>query len=190
MPVLPGRVNADRLTELALAARASPYSYAEVGATRRSLPDGYRVDRCSIELGRGPTAFDRGANGLRHWQAHLRAGVRVAPEDVEIEIGATVAVAVRVAFLTAVAPCRIVYVLDEADRFGFAYGTLAGHPERGEESFVVARAGDRVTFDIVAFSRPAGALARFGAPLARAVQTSVTRRYLMGLKSHVERADG
>lgn len=188
MPVLPGRVGARRLDELALAARSSPYSYAEVGATRQSLPAGYRVDRCSIDLGQGATAFGRGADGLRRWQAHLGAGVRVAPENVEVETGATVAVAVRVAFLTAVAPCRIVYVLDEVDRFGFAYGTLAGHPERGEESFVVSRAGDRVTFDIVAFSRPAGALARFGAPIARAVQTSVTRRYLTGLKSYVERA--
>jgi uncharacterized protein (UPF0548 family) len=188
MPVLPGRVDTRRLDELALAARSSPYSYAELGATRESLPAGYRVDRCSIDLGRGTLAFDRGAEGLRRWQAHLGAGVRVAPENVEIEPGATVAVAVRVAFLTAVAPCRIVYVVDEADRFGFAYGTLAGHPERGEESFVVSRAGDQVTFDIVAFSRPAGALARVGAPIARAVQKSVTRRYLTGLKSSVESA--
>ena len=112
----------------------------------------------------------------------------MAPDAVDLEVGATVAVAVRVAFLTAVAPCRIVYVLDNADRFGFAYGTLAGHPERGEESFVVSRAGDRVTFDVVAFSRPAGALARLGAPIARAVQTSVTRRYLAGLKAYVEAA--
>ena len=188
VPVLPGRVGAERLTELALAARSSPFSYEEVGATRELLPAGYRVDRCSIELGRGRAVFDRGADGLRHWQAHLGTGVRVAPDAVEVETGATVAVAVRLGLLTAVAPCRIVYVLDDADRFGFAYGTLAGHPERGEESFVVSRAGDRVTFDVVAFSRPAGALARLGAPVARAVQTSVTRRYLTGLKSYVEGA--
>jgi uncharacterized protein (UPF0548 family) len=81
-----------------------------------------------------------------------------------------------------------VYVLDEPNRFGFAYGTLAGHPERGEESFVVSLASDRVTFDVVAFSRPASALARFGAPVARAVQTRVTRRYLSGLESFVEPA--
>ena len=52
----------------------------------------------------------------------------------------------------------------------------------------MSRAGDRVTFDVVAFSRPAGALARLGAPIARAVQTSVTRRYLAGLKAYVEAA--
>ena len=188
MPVVPGRVNADRLTEMALAARSLPFSYSELGATRGELPAGYRADRYSIELGQDQTAFERAVDGLRRWQAHIRAGVRVAPEDVDIEVGATVAVAVRVAFLTAVAPCRIVYVLEEADRFGFAYGTLAGHPERGEESFTVSRAGDRVTFDVTAFSRPASALARLGAPVGRAVQKAVTRRYLTGLKSYVERA--
>jgi uncharacterized protein (UPF0548 family) len=186
VPVLLGRVGAERLTEMAVAARSLPYSYAEVGATRRSLPDGYRVDRYSVDLGQGSTAFSRAAEGLRRWQAHLRAGVRVAPDNVEIEAGATVTVAVRVAFLTAVAPCRIVYVVDDADRFGFAYGTLAGHPERGEESFVVSRARNRVTFDVIAFSRHAGALARLGAPIARTVQRTVTRRYLTGLASCVE----
>ena len=171
---------------MAVAARSLPYSYAELGATQGAMPAGYRVDRHSIDLGRGRPVFDRAADGLRDWQAHRRAGARVAPEHAELEPGVTVTVAVRLAFLTAVAPCRIVYVLDEPDRFGFAYGTLVGHPERGEESFVVSLAADRVTFDVVAFSRPAGALARLGAPVARAVQTKVTRRYLSGLASWVE----
>ena len=36
------------------------------------------------------------------------------------------------------APCRVVYVIDEPDIRGFAYGTLPGHPESGEERFVGA----------------------------------------------------
>ncbi len=35
------------------------------------------------------------------------------------------------------APCRVVRVVDALGRRRFAYGTLAGHPERGEEAFVV-----------------------------------------------------
>jgi uncharacterized protein (UPF0548 family) len=51
-------------------------------------------------------------------------------------------------------PCRIVYCSDEPNRFGFAYGTLLGHPERGEEAFHVVRGpDDSVTAHIVAFSR-------------------------------------
>ena len=40
------------------------------------------------------------------------------------------------------APARVVYVINEKKRKGFAYGTLAGHPEPGEESFVVELADD------------------------------------------------
>ena len=34
-------------------------------------------------------------------------------------------------------PARVVYVIDEPLRKGFAYGTLPGHPETGEEAFIV-----------------------------------------------------
>lgn len=44
--------------------------------------------------------------------------------------------------LTPNAPCQVVYVLDEPDRQGFAYGTLPGQPESGEEAFVIERADD------------------------------------------------
>ncbi|GAA4732513.1 hypothetical protein GCM10023350_14890 [Nocardioides endophyticus] len=39
-------------------------------------------------------------------------------------------------------PCRVVYVVDEPERAGFAYGTLPGHPETGEELFLLSRLGD------------------------------------------------
>lgn len=65
---------------------------------------------------------------------------------------------------------------------GFAYGTLPGHPERGEEAFVVERAGIAATFSIVAFSRPAALAARLGGPIARGVQRRVTRAYLDALR--------
>jgi uncharacterized protein (UPF0548 family) len=40
-------------------------------------------------------------------------------------------------------PCRVVYTVSEADRQDFAYGTLPGHPEQGEEAFVVTMAEQR-----------------------------------------------
>jgi Domain of unknown function (DUF1990) len=43
------------------------------------------------------------------------------------------------------APCRVVCVVDEAgptSKFGFAYGTLPGHVESGEERFLIL-AGDQ-----------------------------------------------
>ena len=43
-------------------------------------------------------------------------------------------------------PARVVAVVDRADRRGFAYGTLEGHPVSGEVSFVVHRSPDGAVF--------------------------------------------
>lgn len=74
------------------------------------------------------------------------------------------------------------YVIDDPRRKGFAYGTLPGHPESGEEAFVVELHEDSsVTFTITAFSRPHRLLAKLGGPVSRAVQARVTDRYLHAL---------
>ena len=90
----------------------------------------------------------------------------------------------RAAALYVVAACRIVWVVDEDDRFGFGYGTLPAHPECGEEAFVVRRdEAEQVHFDIRAFSRPRHLLARAGAPFARVIQERITRRYLAAMQA-------
>ena len=87
---------------------------------------------------------------------------------------------------TVVAPCRVVYATEEPTRFGFAYGTLPGHPERGEEACAVVIDDDgTVTAEIIAFSRPGDLAARLGGPIARQIQKAVTRRYLAGIRGHV-----
>jgi uncharacterized protein (UPF0548 family) len=62
-------------------------------------------------------------------------------------------------------------------RFGFAYGTLPGHAESGEERFTVEwhEADGAVWYDILAFSRPRRLLARLGYPLARRLQKRFAR---------------
>ncbi len=83
-------------------------------------------------------------------------------------------------FVTAAA--RIVYVVDEPNRYGFAYGTLPHHPVAGEEAFLVEQ-DDRgnVNFVIEVFSRPRHPLARLGKPVSRLVQKRTTRKYLQGM---------
>ena len=72
--------------------------------------------------------------------------------------------------------CRIVYVIEEEasllKRYGFVFGTLPGHVERGEERFTVEwhRADDSVWYEVFAFARPAHPLARAGPPFVRLVQ--------------------
>ncbi len=163
--------------------RDSPQTYPEVGATRSDrVPDGYVHDRYRVQL--PPRAFERASEGLRTWQAHIGAGVYVHPRAAPLRAGVDVVVIARAGPVRALAPCRIVYTIDEPDRFGFAYGTLPGHPERGEEAFIVERVGDRASFSIVAFSRPADLAARIGRPIARPVQRRVTRAYLDALHSY------
>ncbi len=79
-------------------------------------------------------------------------------------------------------PVRVVSVIDEPDRKGFAYGTLPGHPERGEESFVVERRPDDSVWLIIrAFSRPSNAFFWAAYPAVRLVQAIFTDRYKRAL---------
>src|SRR5262249_52768626 len=81
--------------------------------------------------------------------------------------------------------CQIVYVIDEPDRFGFAYGTVPGHLMHGEERVLVEMlAGGSVWFDILAFSRPARLITWMGYPLVRGFQ----RRFAREAKKAMVRA--
>jgi uncharacterized protein (UPF0548 family) len=83
---------------------------------------------------------------------------------------------------TVTAPVRVVYVIDEADRIGFAYGTMKGHPESGEESWIVEqRDDDSVWFTIRAFARPSTWYYRLAWPVLRQQQAKFTKRYLRAL---------
>jgi uncharacterized protein (UPF0548 family) len=107
---------------------------------------------------------------------------RIAPAAPPLEAGRVVAPLVRLWGVWALAPCRIVYVVDERDesggrRYGFAYGTLRGHPESGEERFLVEhRADDTVWYDLLAFSRPNHLLSALALPGVRRLQRRFGRR--------------
>jgi uncharacterized protein (UPF0548 family) len=84
-------------------------------------------------------------------------------------------------------PARVVYVVDEPGRRGFAYGTLPGHPERGEEAFIVERLPDDSVWLVVrAFSRPSNVLFWVGYPIVRLMQEIYTARYLRALAAPLE----
>jgi uncharacterized protein (UPF0548 family) len=72
--------------------------------------------------------------------------------------------------------------VDEPRRRGFAYGTLAGHPESGEEAFIIEHHDDdTVHFKVTAFSKPATRLAKIAGPLGAVAQRQITGRYLRSL---------
>jgi uncharacterized protein (UPF0548 family) len=166
--------------------RNLPFTYEEVGATRGPLPDGYNHDHNRVQLGHGRVVFQRAVSALRHWQQFDLGWVRIVPEGVALELGATVAVEARTFGLWSLSAARVVYVMNEIDkstRFGFAYGTLPDHVERGEERFLIdwSHDDDTVWYDILAFSRPRHPLVRLGGPLARQLQQRFARDSLSQL---------
>ena len=157
----------------------SELTYPEVGATGGELPAGYHHVRLARQLGHGRSTFETASADLLLWRMHERSGVhRVAgPNRVVVDRD----VAFR--WLGLRFECRVVSITDEPNRRGFTYGTLARHPERGEERFMIDHdpATDEVTATIIAFSRPSSWLIRAGGPVPRLVQARMTRRYLASL---------
>ncbi|OBH02399.1 MULTISPECIES: DUF1990 family protein [unclassified Mycobacterium] len=154
-----------------------PLTYNEVGATvDGELPAGYDHQHVERRIGTGRERFERAADAVMHWGMQRGSGLRVQASS-EIAVVDAVLV-VRMGFLPA--PCRVVYVIDEPDMRGFAYGTLPGHPESGEERFLVRHDPNTsaVYAEVSAFSRPAAWWSKAGGPLVRVAQRVIARRYL------------
>lgn len=154
----------------------SRLTYPEVAVTRDGpLPAGYRHLRYRTSLGSG--VFDVAADAVLAWRMHRAAGVRLTTSAPRAEVGVTLVSGLGVGPLRLNAPSQVVWVVDDARRAGFGYGSLAGHPARGEEAFLVERDDDgQVWFSVTAFSRPAGWLMRGAGPAAVAVQHAYVRR--------------
>lgn len=165
-----------------LADQASrPFTYQAVGTSAGAAPAGYDLDERRIELGRGEETFARAAAAVRAWRHFQLGWVEPCWADTPIEAGCCVGILARVLGMWWLNACRIVEVLDtqspSEQTFGFVYGTLPDHAERGEERFVVTwnRTDDRVGYTIRAFSQPRHPLARLGYPLVRRFQKRFAR---------------
>jgi uncharacterized protein (UPF0548 family) len=167
--------SADALRRFLAAQRELPFTYGAGGATAEVPPAGYVVDRTRIRLGEGEPVFRSAVAALRRWEQFRLGWVEAWPPDTPIRAGEVVAVMGRAVGVWWLNACRVVYVVDEAGptpKFGFAYGTLPGHVESGEERFLVEwdRGDDVVWFDVLAFSRPHHVLTRLGYPVVRRLQ--------------------
>lgn len=161
------------------------HSYPEVGDSNDGTPAGYDLDHNRVQLGEGREVFEKARAAIREWIMFPRPWTETHPPRAPIETGTVVAVLFHLFGLWWMNACRIVYVIDEPRRFGFAYGTLPGHVEKGEERFSVEwREDGTVWYDIRAFSRPRYWLARLGYPLSRRMQ----RRFVLGSQAAMRKA--
>jgi uncharacterized protein (UPF0548 family) len=165
---------------LLLAAPTLAFSYPEVGATSSShlfeaLPSTYVIDRRRFALGTGRMLFEQARAALLAWRHFEIPWLELHGAGQSVHEGQVVATSTRAFGVWFVNPCRVVYSEAgnaESDQLAFAYGTLAGHVEAGEERFEVHhdRETDEVWFEILAFSRPAVLLTRLGHSWVRRIQ--------------------
>lgn len=170
--------------------RAAEPTYPEVGATRplalgesTEPPPGYHYVRRTVRAGHGDAAFARAREVVLGWGMQHKAGGELYPPEVRPEQGRTALVIIRLGPVSIAAPCRVVWRLDDDRRAGFGCGTLPGHPERGEEAFLVTRdESDDVWVTVLAFSLPATWYTRLAGPLGRLLQRRITARYLSAIR--------
>lgn len=118
---------------------------------------------------------------ISSWQMHRDAGVHVQAGPVAA-VGSQVTMRLGAGRWGITAECEVVAAVDADREAGFAYGTLARHPERGEEAFIVRWLDDdSVVGTVAAFSRPAQWYTKAGGPATRAVQAVAARRYLAAM---------
>lgn len=167
---------------------AMPFTYQAVGATRDGVPaPGFTVDHNRILLGHGGDLFERAVRALWSWRMFDLGWVSMhcasPPEQ-----GACAAVLVKLPFLWALNSCRVVYSYQDLQgpdvrSTGFAYGTLPGHAECGEERFSIELRGDdgSVWYDIFAFSRVRDPCARCLYPVTRHLQRRFARDSMLAM---------
>lgn len=208
--LVPAAENADSEGRRRSTFRGIAVSYAAVGITAaadflRYPPGGFRAIERSIRLGSGPERFRNAAAAVMTWGAHQASGVSVveiastdpsSAADAEgstetvfaadgtpyLTSGMAVTLAIPIGKKTRNITVRVVSIVDELNRIGFAYGTLRSGPIVGEESFVVEhRADSSVWFTVRACTRVTRRTWRFAAPVFRVLQKRYLDRYLRSL---------
>ena len=167
-----------------------PVSYWERGVTQWTRPaPGYVRAEDSTVLGTGDEVWQRACTAIGSWGMYPDESWVKLYRDGSPRLGQNVMVQFRLAGLWWTSPCRIVYLVDEPDRRGFAYGTLPGHVERGEELFAVERdpVSGLVTYRILMIARAVHPLARLFPWVVRLMQERFRKTSLATMRAYVAR---
>jgi uncharacterized protein (UPF0548 family) len=172
-----------RTADLAALA-AVPPTYPGVGTARSgTAPAGFRSVRSTAVVGSGRDAFERAAAAVLDWGAQRGAGLRVRASGSAGTPGTVVVLTAGLPRLGYDIPCRVVRARTDGDERGFAYGTLPGHPESGEECFLVRLTPDGdVVYEIRVFFRLASRAARLAGPVSLLLQRAATQAYVAAIR--------
>ncbi len=169
-----------------------PFSYQEVGQIRMSIPGGYNLDHHKVHLGNGQKVFDRSKQMLAEWRMMETGWTSIWPSKPPLSEGTVVSILVSIMEIWVINIARIVCRVEESDSekdmFGFAYGTLDQHVEKGEEQFLITwdHKDDSVWFGIKAFSKPSSLLIWLGYPYVRFLQKRFAKDALAAFSRAVQ----
>ncbi|MCB5273617.1 hypothetical protein BJG92_01141 [Arthrobacter sp. SO5] len=162
---------------------AGELNYEGIGSTEHgNLPPGTLTTQAYV--GQGIATYRRVVQGMFTWQLQKKAGLRVRADSDVVAAGARVVSGFGVGPFRLNAPCEVVWVRrpvpgDGPQSAGFGYGTLPGHPVRGEEAFEISiDAKGTVTIAVTAFGEPSSWIYAAGGAVARRARRHVTSRYI------------
>lgn len=164
---------------------AGELNYPGIGSTESGpTPEGIECLVTQAYVGDGEAAYRRAVQGLLTWQLHRHAGLRVRAESDVVRTGTRVVSGFGVGPFRINAPCEVVWVRrpvpgNGPQSAGFGYGTLPGHPVRGEESFELSLDSQGlVLIKITAFGVPSNWFYAAGGALTAGARRLVTSRYV------------
>jgi uncharacterized protein (UPF0548 family) len=147
---------------------------------------GFRAYERTVALGRSEDLWAAASAAVLEWGVKTRSGFTVEPASTPVSPGADFWLVARFGPIVVREPVRIVAVVEQPDRRGFAYGTLEGHPVSGEEAFVVHRSPDgTVSLTLRSLTRAPLGRWRLAFPAALVAQRWYRRRYLRALRGLV-----
>lgn len=142
----------------------------------------YRAWEGSTLVGTGARDWERAAREVLHWGVKTSSGFSVdAPH--RVFVGQRRTIIARIAGVRIPEPVVVTAVVETADRVGFSYRTLPGHPVSGEEAFLLTRTPRGVVLTVRSLTAPSDVQPwRAAHPLLRIAQLCVRRRYLRALR--------
>lgn len=157
-------------------------------------PPGYVLDQRREIIGSRPDQWERAKEAIRQWVMFQNGWTELHAPDGPPRVDNVVGMLTQMGGLWWLNLCRVLYVIDETKplkRFGFGYGTLFSHVERGEERFLVEQDADgNIWYDLAAFSRPRHPLARLAFPLTRRVQLQFGVDSMQAMRKFLATSDG
>jgi uncharacterized protein (UPF0548 family) len=140
------------------------------------------------KIGSGEKDFAAAKEAIRQWYMFPRSWTVILPTNAPIQTGTTIAMYARFMGIWWRNACKIVYIVDENRRFGFAYGTLPAHIECGEELFLVEMdKNNDIYYTVKAFSKPRHILAKIAYPIMRRLQDRFRRDSAVQMQDFIQK---